>query len=258
MNMYFASTKSDFFYAHYLSVISAIKTQNVDKFTMICTEQPEGPYASLLKGKINIEQFEMSDFNQLRHASAKLKAAHSKDYIQWVTLYNNGGIFADLDTISIKDMSQLLGSFDVIATPRFLPRLLLPDSYESAVVIAKKNSIIVYDALTYALQALNGGFVRYQTTGPIAYTKAINNHTHLVGFPGYDVLSPRIMPKDGVTQGGFVPPWENLPIPPNTYIIHLYASVSDLPKITKEWVESSNTMYARAVKQVLTRDEWYV
>jgi hypothetical protein len=258
MNFYFASTKSDFFYAHYLSVISAIKTQKVDKFIMIYTEYPVGKYADLLKDKIDMQPFTMSDFNQLKHASAKLKAAHSKDYIQWITLYENGGIFADLDTISIKDMSQLLGPFDVIATPRFLPRILTQDTYESAVVIAKKNSLVVKDSLTYALEALNGNVVRYQMTGPFAYTRAINNHKHLVGFPGYDVLSPRIIPKNGVTQGGFVPPWENLPVPPNTFIIHLYASVSDLPKITKEWIETSNTMYARAVKQVLTKDEWYV
>jgi hypothetical protein len=269
MNMYFASTKSDFYYLHYLSVISAIKTQKVDKFIMICTEPPIGKYAELLKGKVHIERFQMSDFSQFKHTpqfgmgAAKLKAAHSKDYIQWITLYENGGIFADLDTISIKDMSQLLGSFDVIATPRFLPGNGV--SYESAVVIAKKNSIIIHDALTYALQALNSNIARYQTTGPLAYTRAINNNKHLVGFPGYDVLSSRIQPsvKDPlfgirVVKQRYVPTWQNLPVPDACSILHIFASSSDLPSITKEWVESSNTMYARAIKQVLTKSEWYV
>jgi hypothetical protein len=268
MNMYFASTHADFFYAHYLAVISAIKTQKVDNIIMLCTTPPIGKYAELLKGKVEFQQFTISDYQQFRHTpqygigGAKLKAAHSKDYIQWTTLYENGGIFADLDTISIKDMSQLLGSFDVIATPRFLPGYNL--SYESAVVIAKKGSLVIHDALTYALQALNSNIAKYQTTGPLAYTRAINNHKHIVGFPGYDVLSPRIKPKVKdplfgirIVSQRYIPTWENLPVPDVCYILHIFASSSDLPSITKEWVESSNTMYARAVKQVLTRDEWY-
>lgn len=267
--MYFASTHADFFYAHYLAVISAIKTQKVDKVIMICTTPPIGKYADLLKGKIDIQMFQMGDFNQFKHTPqnnisfAKLKAAHSKDYIQWTTLLANGGIFADLDTLSIKDMSNLLGSFDVIATPRFLPGNNI--SYESAVVIAKKGSLVVHDALNYSLQALNGNIAKYQTTGPLAYTRAINNHKHLVGFPGYDVLSPRIQPqvKDPLfgirtVSQRYIPTWENLPVPDVCYILHIFASSSDLPIISKEWVESSNTMYARAVKQVLTRDEWFV
>ena len=139
MNLYFASTHADFFYAHYLAVISAIKTQNVDNIIMICTTPPIGYYADLIRNKVIMQPFEIPDFKQFENAPwGKLRTAHSKDYIQWVTLCNNGGIFIDLDTVCIKDMSDLLGSFDVIATPRFLPGRYNNNSYESAVVIAKR------------------------------------------------------------------------------------------------------------------------
>jgi hypothetical protein len=258
MNMYFASTHADFFYLHYLGVISAIKTQQVDKIVLICTVPPEGYYADKLKGLVEFQQFTIDDFSQFRHATSQLKAAHSKDYIQWVTLLANGGIFADLDTISINSLSGLLGSFDVIASPRYLPTFFSQVSYESAVVVAKKNSVVVNDTLRFALQALNGNEPKYQTTGPIAYTKAINLHKNVVGFPGLDVLSPRIKPLLKGLQNRYVPVWDNIPVPSNCYILHIFASTADLTKIDKDWVAVSNTMYAKAIKQVLTRDEWYV
>ena len=263
MNLYFGSTSEKFNYGHYLAVLSALRTQKVNSVCMMCTVRPQGYYWELVKDMVVISDFEFDDtqFPMVRgkddnaNGNLHFRAAAVKDYIEWVTLYNNGGIFIDLDTFSIRDMSKLLGNFDALATPEQRNN----DSvYDVGVVIAKKGSLVAKEALGYAIEALTNPNSIYTSTGPVAFTKAVHNHPGLVGWPGYDCFGPRITKGILHFYDSFIPAWKEMPLPTNTYILHLYASSSKFNQIDREFIKSSKTMYANVVRSVLPISEWYI
>jgi hypothetical protein len=258
MNLYFGSTSERFLYGHYLAVASALKTQQVDSVVMVCTMIPDSQYFELIRNKVVVTMFTVADFPMLGNVAEQQRvqpfvAAISKDYIEWTTLLAYGGIFMDLDTLSIKNMSNLLGNYDVIASPDQIAGLPV---YEAAIVIAKKNSTVIKDTLSFAMQAFSNRRGKYTMTGPAAYTKAILRHMNLVGWPGYDSLGPRIQRARPGKQA-YIPAWTNADLPVNTYALHLYASSTPFNLIDKDFVADSDSMYAKTVRQVLSRDEWY-
>jgi hypothetical protein len=257
MNLYFGSTSPRFVYGHYLAVISALKTQHVEKVVLVCTVLPESPYFDLIKNKVQIVMFDQVNFPMLANKDLHSVAATVKDYIEWVTLLQNGGIFMDLDTFSISDVSSLLNNCDVVVTPYHIQSF---DEFDIAVVIVKQNSIVIRETLSYAVQSLQNSSSKYTSTGPVAFTKAVLRHKNIVCFAPTDTFNPRIIRGTPIQPVSYIPAWNNLSLPANTRVLHLMASSKSKPfySVDQYFARYSDTMYAKAIRRVLTESEWAV
>jgi hypothetical protein len=262
MDLIFVSTGQAFPYPYYLAVLSALKTQKVDKVNIFATELPECElfYKVEHMPNVSIVSVGAPDFPALHDKAEHFRMAHVKDYIAWRELYRQGGILMDLDTFSLKDITYLLNSGDVVTTPyRYFPYNAMGISFNqfnNAVVVAKPHSIIIGEALAEAEHVLMADDVAWGQSGPIAFGNAIQRHFDLVDFAPYgafgDVLTslaqiPELYKEDGVPD-------------PNTHVLHLYASANKegFANITVESISEGKTLFARLVQQILNKDEWYV
>ena len=258
MKLHFIVTGKEFVYPYYLAVLTGIKTQNVDGTILWLTDDIVSPYLDLLRDKVEIKKIDCPKFPALYGQQEYFVRAHTKDYLTYKTLYENGGICMDLDTISLQDISALLGDKEmVIPSDAKNPGDFLYH-YNSAILVGKKGSPLLKEAMEIAYETLNKGEAfPWGTTGPIlisniAYKNADKIYTPPFGtcggLGGYDTLN--------IYK-------ENYPLEldPTVRILHLFAVTSNkhggwFNKITPEFIEKSNCLVARLVERLLTKREW--
>ena len=265
MEIHFFSTGPDFPYSYYLSIMSAIKTQSVQKINLYVTTPQQDRYLDLLSDRINIidvqpgrEPKTTSLFNNAW--AEKVRRTHYKDLLAWQVLYDKGGILLDLDTFCLKDLSTLLTEKEVVASPYrslyFTPTLY---PFNNAVVIARPHSIIIKDALDNTIDALalpiEAEFL-WGTTGPIALSNAIQKYYHLVEF-----IPPCTIDAGNLQDDAVMTVWRDSgTVEDYTRVIHLYASthLEQMARINVDFIASSNILYARLVKKILSPAEWNI
>lgn len=274
MDVHFFSTGANFCYGYYLAVVSALKTQKVDKVNLRMTQQPGGRFFRRLPDKVVVTTIDVPDLcaltSPIEHVEGvdleKARLTHMKDHLGWKILYEQGGILLDLDTFCLDDLSCLLNDKEVATTPyrRWgFGTTLFP--FNNGIVIAKPKSVIIKEALDASAQALSSTEInpafRWGISGPIAFSNAVQRHYHLVKFlpPGTfgddierdeaPVMNPAedLYKEDGVL---------NI----NARVVHLYASVygSRFYDIDGGFIAGSDMLFARLVRQVLDRNEWDV
>lgn len=269
MDIQFFSTGDRFPYGYYLSIMSALKTQKVDKVNLWVTEKPTGRFFPIIVDRVNVIYTDMPDIlpipkdNILKDSGFpidKVRYAHMKDILVWNILYEYGGVALDLDTFCIDDLCCLLGNKDVAATPYTrwgLGSTLYP--FNNAIVIAKPKSIIIKEALDNSMQALtseiNPAF-QWGISGPIAFSNAIHRHYDLVAFYPQGTFGDVIKNTADITalfrEDGVI-------ISKNARVVHLYASTNNVfYDIDKDYIADGKVPFARMVSQILSKDEWYI
>lgn len=259
MDLHFAYTGGDFSYLYYLAVVSALRTQKVDRAHIWSTEEPKGRYFDLVRNKVCIEVFhaEATCPSALQGKSQYFKNAHIKDCIEWAVLYNFGGVFLDLDVFCLRDITYLLGDKEVVATPYIAPGLTL-FPFNNAVIVARPKSEVVRDALEKCQACLAVGDIAWGATGPTAWSCAVTSHYDLVAFPKYGVFGDIITDFLGIMELEAFK--ENGVLPDSTHVVHLYTSGNRgaYDKFNPEFIACSKTLIARLVRETLSRDQWDV
>lgn len=257
--LHFISTGKEFTYPYYLAVISALKTQNVDEaylWYLGGDDKPDSKYFHMLESKVKLVELDIADldFTALRDKDAKFRAAHLKDYLTWKILYEEGGLCLDLDTFSVKDATALLGKKNVLASMDvpYVNDCAYP--FNTAIVATKRpHSTIMKAVLKGAEEKLNSDTIVWGDTGPIIFSEIMKRHVDRITIPefgqcggvgGNDVL--RLFESDGELPN------------PDTLILHLFAVASGehFKQITEQYIDTSDSLYARLVKQTLTKEEW--
>jgi FkbM family methyltransferase len=256
--LHFIVTGNEFGYLYYISVLSAIKMQNVTSTIIWMTENVKSDYLELLKDKVQIMKLDSPVFPALIGQPDYFIKAHTKDYFTYKILYENGGICLDLDTISVGDITGLLGDKDmVVPSDAEHPGDFLYH-YNSAILVAKKESPLLLEAMNSATKKLNQTEdVRWGMTGPILISEIVFGHNEDVftpefrvcgGYGGYEI--------ENIYKDNF-----NIELDPKVKVIHLYAVVSNkrgklFDNVNSDFVKNSNSLLARTIKNILSESEW--
>lgn len=95
-----------FSFSHYIAIRSAIAVNNPSDVILHCQYEPTGEYWDLIKDQITLNK--VVPPSEI-HGNKLFHVAHKADIIRLQALYNKGGIYLDIDTISIKPLN---GFFD--------------------------------------------------------------------------------------------------------------------------------------------------
>lgn len=257
MDQHFVYTGGYFGYLYYLSVISALKTQVIDKVNIWATEEPKGKYFNLIEGRVQVKEppIDIPEFPALQDKPQGFKIVHIKDYIEWAVLHEFGGVFMDLDVFSLKDISYLLDDKEAVATPHLSMGMTLW-MFNNAIIVAKAKSVIVKEAFDMSVERLAKDDINWGDTGPAAWTCSIFDHFDKVIFPKYGVFGNILtsftdviaeLREDGALVDG-------------AHTIHLYGASNKAicDGLSPTFIACSKTPFARAVRETLTEDQWNI
>ncbi len=137
--------------------------------------------------------------------------ANVKDLYQWKILGELGGLYLDLDTVSIAQAWDLL-EHDIVVSNEGHEK----HPYNCAVTLGRANAAVFGWMEDACLLMLADGVKRWGSLGPHLLTAAIRE------FPdSFDVAPPGVL--NGWREGD--PAWFNdWPVKPEMCVIHLYSS----------------------------------
>lgn len=256
----------NFTYEYYISVMSALKIHKYSEYNLWTTgELPSSPYLDLIKDRINIRQLDLSflgisSIEEIRklpgfaNKDDHFIRVHLKDLVEWDILYKYGGLFMDLDTLSIQDCSSFYN--ECKSSCFFAYSVNIEMAFNAAVVITKPNDKIISIVKAEAIKKLADPNMPWAATGPIILTNVIRAADKRL----LDKLMPVGICDNEVTPdvtdwfeetGGKI--WEKC------RILHNFASggyVKTHPTLNEMFIITSNSPYANLVKQVLSEKEW--
>lgn len=255
MTLHFAVTGTDFPYPYYLAIRSALKTQHIKRVKLWMVHDIKSKYLEELKTKIETEKVEIPPFPALEGKSSQFINATLNDYLNYRALYEEGGMSSGLDEFFIKDVSGLLGDKEIM-----IPRDIEDENhfcpFNTAVMITKKGNPIIKEAYDEVVDRLNRKDFVYGDSSCILISGLVKRHREQVAVPPYKVC--------GTFVGGMEPREpekvyedSDRELDPVASVIHMYAHASGhyWNEITPEYIEKSNSLYARTVRNVLTPSE---
>lgn len=265
MKLHFINTGHEFPYLYYLAIASAKKTHLVDDVILwTTTEVEDNHYFELLKSRIKIKVPENPPIPNLHRAKERycgvnrdrVRFAVLADILRWKILYELGGIYLDLDTFSLRDMTVCLGDKEMwISFERKEGWSTSENVFAIHAVMAESGSEILKSAYDYAMDRMkrNFGCIRWTETGNQAIERAIRGADQSKIVIG----SQELFIPFTIWEQDF---WdrEDLVLNPNAYLLHLNSTLNEsrVKEITPNWIKKSNSLYARIVKKTLSKEEW--
>lgn len=250
---------------HYLSVRSAVELNKPEKAFFHYQYEPEGEWWQKAKPLLTLNKVQApgSFMGQpLYHV------AHKADVIRLQALKETGGIYLDLDTISVKPLTDLLNNSFAIGQelkPEWIPKNwrqrikhklgLIKDRSGStglcnAVLLSERNSEFV-----------NLWLDEYKTFRSKGRDKYWNEHSVLVpeklaaAYPGkITQLSPYAFHYPLYDKAGLRAMFEERTDFPEAYLHHLWESFSwdsYLSKLTVDGIKSTDTTYNLIARKYL-------
>lgn len=265
-------TGGKFGYDFYISVMTAIYVHKYEEYILWILDLPEDRhYYDLIEAyaaaneRISIRQVEFDflenvrsyeDWKNLpamRGKDDNFQRVTFKDVFEIGTLLKYGGLFMDLDTVSIHDVSRLysevsnFGTFELI-----VPH---PDDYNMAVIMAVRDSPFLRRFMSEVSVILDREAFKWGDVGP-----NLLNHLLQTERPT-DFWQGEFAVADGHGDGKIVD-WfgDNGYVWRKCRVLHTYRSCPySAPYkelISPEWVDQSTSPYARLVKAVLPDAIW--
>jgi len=252
---------------HYLAMESSRQLNNPEKIFFVCEFEPNTNWFDRIAPHLEIVRVKAPDSvfgNPLRHF------AHKADVIRLERLRDYGGIYLDLDTISVKSLESLRHSTDFVigsqlsagykgvraslklraARLNLLPWQTLPTrGLCNAVLMAKANSAFV-----------NEWFDQYRSFNGSADT---NWDYHSVVLPEKLISTDNFNAKVVSPFHFHYPLWDTEGLAdmfernrrfPQAFLHHLWESKSwdkYLSRITPEWISESSSTYAQIASQFI-------
>lgn len=254
--IHFALTSAELTYPCYLSVVSALKTQKATEVVLWALSEPKGKYFPLLKDRVRLEIVPKPDFPALRDKDEHFQCAHLKDYFEWKILYKHGGMFLDLDTFCLKDVTHLNSESS--------KELVLADEIEKgcsnypffniAILMSKPHSVIIAEMLASAVRLLtkSDGELKWGDTGSHLLMPVVKQNLDKIKVLEYGTLGGA-----GVGQVSARLYQEKAELWDQARILHLFGkSFPQFASFTEEYIRDSNILFARIVRNTLEAKEW--
>lgn len=251
--VHFFLTGGGLIYPYYLAIVSALKTQKADEIVLWCFCEPEGDYWPLLRDRVRLEIIDKPDFPALRDKDEHFRCAHLKDYFEWKILCEHGGMFLDLDTFCVKDVTYLnSGSEELVLADEVEKECSDYQFFSNAIVQAKRRSPIMKELLGTATDLLVQNEMGWGDTGPQLLTRIVKQNLDkakvleygVLGGAGVGQVSARLYQKEAEL-------WDQ------AKILHLFGKACpQFANFTEEYIKDSDILFARVVKDTLLVEEW--
>lgn len=246
MKLHFINTGKAFPYGYYLSVLSALKTQQAE-IVMWLFDQPEGAYWNLIKPKVETRKAEFPDFRALKNKDDNFRMAHMVDWCRWKVLFDEGGMFMDMDTLALKDMSDLLAGWQVVAPLRVKDMNATAFPLNNSFVGARKGSPLIWSILRFVEGKMNEPDMTWGDTGPLIFNTILRENSDKVRILPQEVCEPY--------RGGELL-HDKIEASPETRMIHVCGASNKAWKdVSESWMDTSNVLYARLARSLFTQDE---
>lgn len=185
----------------------------VDAFEDWSEKKPEYGGISRPLAGVEVRWLDLPDW--LRDHPIQL--ANVKDLYVWQILYEHGGLYLDLDTISLKSVWDLL-TRDVCVSREWPPEMEdMTHQYNSAVVLASKGAPVLSKLYERALTILEAGEHRWGKAGPHLLTEVIAERPENFAIAPFPVLS-------GWRDDTIIDYYDGARPGPEVRVIHLYSS----------------------------------
>ncbi len=251
IELHMVNTGTEFPYAYYIAVMSVLKTQKAAKINLWIVKEPAGRYYDAIKDKVTIRHLdiEVPEFPALRSRKPGFLEAHLVDYYRWKILLENGGVFIDLDSLSLSDYcgfieSKLSDGKEFLASLAVSERI--PKPYHNSLFAGKKGSDLVKEMLDECIRRLNSaeGF-QWGNSGPDVLNDLCVANPEKVAEAEYGLLGGCLELYQLYKPDGR--------LPDNIRFVHLWANSSNgfWTGITEDYVEKSDHLYARLVRELL-------
>lgn len=266
MKYHLVSSYTRFPYYYYLAAKSLLFTQDNPEITIWVCNEPDNEYwqALLDDDRFLIEYVKDEELPYFSWKCGRKPTAYIADVVGYIKLYDFGGVYLDFDTLAVRDISYLLKN-DVFVTRVFEN----DERLEHYMMMAKQHSKTIKLALDYALEKLERkdmgpdwrGDPGWGATGPDAILWGVKNSGEVI-----DVCEDMSMFLPFLW--GHPEPYDEMPelkLPSNSHVLHLWGHGNDtldtprpehvLRRITPEWVEKSQSLYARLVRAIIPKGE---
>ncbi len=153
----------------------------------------------------------------------------TKDVIFWELAFERGGLFLDLDTFCLADVTELLGDYDVVSPIDVPWDPIRPEIgwRNVAVLITRKFSSLAGACLEATKKILTSGNMSYFELGP----KVLTNTVHARGFDGIKTPPYRMM--GGFGGGNEVAAYlmGHIELPAETRVVHWFSSSMEMQQL---------------------------
>ena len=253
MIAHFILSGGELIYAYYLAIVSAKKKLNVDKVILWTTIMPKDSlYWTLAREIVEIKYISKVILPHCERYNEGEQAALNADQLRLGILYKYGGIYLDLDTLTLKDFSYLLDDYEAVIS-RYYP--MHKEYFTNGFLLSVPKSRFIDIATERCMLVLNDGVWKHGwgSSGPNAIDYAYNH---------YDKNLIRVCERDIFIPFGW---WEvrgldevQVMLPENLHVLHYYFSVTQdkVRGMNPKWIKQSNSAYANLVKGVLVEREW--
>lgn len=248
--VHFICTGGEFCYQYYLAVKTAQKTQKA-RIKLWLVDGIKGEYLDLL-ADVKKGVIAPLDAPAFVGKDEHFKRSHTKDVRMWEILYKFGGFVFDLDTLSFRDITANLNGFDVLVCKQYDNDS--DEAWMSGLIGAVKGSPLLASVIAENEQSLKNPTMTWGTTGPKSVYKLVGDDKVLTAkFPiggGRPLLHPLFEPGD-------------VDLASNAKVVQLYAGAKRFCatedfwyRLTPEYVKTSDTVVAKAIRSVLSESEY--
>jgi len=235
---------TEFSYSKYLSILSAYIVNKPEKIYIYYNDEPFGKWWEKLKNRVPVLIVEKVELPTHFGNKAIKHIAHKSDKIRMEKLYERGGIYMDLDTISVRPYKNLLG-YDTV-----LGYEAPPDTICNAVMMTKPGSSFFKIWLElYEKEFKTDGWGE----ASIVLPGKINNE-----YPGLaKIMPPETFFRPYATEGNkiFV---DDYNIPESLITLHLWETYTNefLKNMNYDWItKNDKTLYSRIVNKNIDKND---
>ncbi len=189
----------------------AIETARVHEapITVWCAAEPSGDEWDQVEG---VEVLEL-DREYLDHP---IGLANVKDRYAWEILWQHGGLYLDLDTISLRSCWDLL-TRDVCVSLEHEADFTEGHPYNSAVTLGRKGSEVLLDLANRSEEILDSGYSRWGSCGPHLLTDVVAEYPDRFDIAPFGVLN-------GYRDGTAISYYRGKRPGPEVRVAHLFSS----------------------------------
>ena len=206
--VHFIYLGGDFLWPH----ARAVETAKVHDapITVWCAREPSGSQWNRVRNDVTVRELAP---RYLRHP---IGLANVKDLFAWSILAEHGGLYLDLDTISLRPCWDLL-TRDVCVSLEHEDDFTEGHPYNSAVVLGRKDADVLYSLCGLAKEILDSGEARWGKCGPHLLTDVVAANEDAFNIAPFGVLNG--------WRDGTILRYYNGELPsPETRVAHLFSS----------------------------------
>jgi GT2 family glycosyltransferase len=252
----FSSAPEEFKYIYYLSILTAIHHNQPDTIYFHYYHEPFGLWWDTIKDRLTLNRIPPPEEifgNKLTHY------AHKSDVVRMEQLLAIGGIYLDLDVISLRSLAPLRNNQFVLGIQDSPYDRVEREYYGAcnAVLMSAPNSKFLklwYDAYTsFDSTGRDEAWDYHSVQVPYQLSmdpEVTTDDVHLVGpnaffFPDWHQMSEFFLDSSSYIQHSnkFT----------DSFVVHLWETAEevDVNKITPEYIDTSDSTLARYVKKTL-------